>query len=59
MLGIAVDGGVDLSTVTCVAEAGANIMVAGSALFKSETMAQDLRQMREKARAVFGKDVAG
>lgn len=59
MLGIAVDGGIDLNTVTRVAEAGANIMVAGSALFKSKTMAQDLRQMREKARAVFGKDVAG
>ena len=58
-LGIAVDGGIDLSTVTCVAKAGANIMVAGSALFKSATMAQDLRQMRAKARAVFGKDVAG
>lgn len=59
MLGIAVDGGIDLSTVTRVAEAGANIMVAGSALFKSKNMAQDLRQMREKARAVFGQDVAG
>ena len=58
-LGITVDGGIDLNTVTRVAEAGANIMVAGSALFKSETMAQDLRQMREKARAVFCKDVAG
>jgi len=59
MLDITVDGGIDLNTVTRVAEAGANIMVSGSALFKSKTMAQDLRQMREKARAVFGKDVAG
>src|ERR1035437_4703875 len=59
ILGITVDGGIDLNTVTRVAEVGANIMVAGSALFKSKTMAQDLRQMREKARAVFGKDVAG
>ncbi|MCX6993371.1 MAG: ribulose-phosphate 3-epimerase [Kiritimatiellaeota bacterium] len=59
ILGITVDGGIDLSTVTCVAKAGANIMVAGNALFKSKTMAQDLRQMREKARAVFGKDAAG
>jgi ribulose-phosphate 3-epimerase len=54
IMGIAVDGGIDLDTVARVAEAGANIMVAGSALFKSKTMAQDLRQMREKARAVFG-----
>lgn len=59
MLDITVDGGIDLNTVTRVAAAGANIMVAGSALFKSKTMAQDLRQMREKASAVFGKDVAG
>ena len=58
-LGVTVDGGIDLNTVTRVAEAGANIMVVGSALFKSKTMAQDLRQMREKARAVFGKNVAG
>ncbi|MDD5677185.1 MAG: ribulose-phosphate 3-epimerase [Kiritimatiellae bacterium] len=59
ILGITVDGGIDLNTVTRVAEAGANIMVAGSALFKSKTMAQDLRQMREKARAAFGKGLAG
>jgi len=59
ILGITVDGGIDLNTVTRAAEAGANIMVAGSALFKSKTMAQDLRQMREKARAVFGKNAAG
>ena len=59
MLGIAVDGGIDLNTVTRVAAAGANIMVAGNALFTSKTMAQDLRQMREKARAVFGQDVTG
>lgn len=59
MLGITVDGGIDLNTVTRVAAAGANIMVAGNALFTSKTMAQDLRQMRQKARAVFGQDVAG
>jgi ribulose-phosphate 3-epimerase len=53
--GIAVDGGIDLHTVVRVAEAGANIMVAGSALFNSVDMAQDLRQMRAKAGAVFGK----
>jgi len=58
MLGITVDGGIDLNTVTRVAKAGANIMVAGNALFTSKTMAEDLRQMREKARAVFGQDVA-
>ncbi|MFA5042497.1 MAG: ribulose-phosphate 3-epimerase [Kiritimatiellia bacterium] len=59
MADITVDGGIDLDTVTRVAEAGANIMVAGSALFRSKTMAQDLRQMREKARAVFGNDATG
>ncbi len=55
-LDIIVDGGVDLNTVKCVAEAGANIMVAGSALYKSKNMAQDLRQMRKIARGVFGKN---
>lgn len=58
VLGITVDGGIDLNTVTQAAAAGANIMVSGNALFKSKTMAQDLRQMREKARAVFDKDIS-
>lgn len=57
--GIVVDGGIDLSTVTRVAAAGANIMVAGNALFTAKNMAHDLRQMRDKARAVFGQDLAG
>jgi len=55
-LSITVDGGIDLNTVTRAAAAGANIMVAGNALFASKTMAQDLRQMREKARAAFDQD---
>lgn len=56
---ITVDGGIDLSTVASVASAGANIMVAGSALFNSKDMALDLRQMRDKAGAVFCRDVTG
>lgn len=54
---ISVDGGIDLSNIASVAAAGANSMVAGSSLYKSKNMAQDLRQMREKARAVFGKNL--
>ena len=57
-LDITVDGGIDLHTVKLAAEAGANIMVAGSSLYKSKNMAQDLRQMRAIAHEVFGKNVA-
>jgi ribulose-phosphate 3-epimerase len=48
-INIAVDGGIDLKTVVLVAEAGANSIVAGSALYKAKDMSADLRLMREKA----------
>lgn len=50
---IAVDGGIDLKTVTLVAAAGANAIVAGSSLFRAKDMAADLRLMREKAEAAL------
>ena len=42
-----VDGGVDLNTaVTCV-KAGANVLVAGSSVYKAEVPAQCIKQMRK------------
>ena len=49
IINIAVDGGIDLKTVVLVAAAGANSIVAGSALYKAKDMSADLRLMREKA----------
>ncbi|MDO9542105.1 MAG: ribulose-phosphate 3-epimerase, partial [Kiritimatiellia bacterium] len=49
LIDIAVDGGIDLKTVTSVAAAGANAIIAGNSLFKAKDMASDLRLMREKA----------
>lgn len=47
---IAVDGGIDLNTVSNVAAAGANALVAGSALFRSKNMAVDIAALRQKAK---------
>ena len=44
---IQVDGGINASTVQKAAEAGANVFVAGSALFKGD-LAGNIRAMREK-----------
>ena len=52
-LRLSVDGGIDLKTVVLVAEAGANVMIAGNSLFNSKTMAQDIVLMREKAEKAF------
>jgi len=46
---ISVDGGVDLETIVKVADAGANLIVAGSSLYKSKTMNADLTALRTKA----------
>lgn len=49
--GIEVDGGISSKTISDVAEAGANIFVAGSAVYNSEDYAatiSDLRSMAEK-----------
>ncbi len=51
---IAVDGGINLETVVAAAGAGANAIVAGSALYKAKDMAADLRLMREKAQKALG-----
>ena len=47
---IEVDGGVDLKTAPLVARAGADILVAGAAVFKSEDPAGAVRAIAEAAR---------
>ena len=46
-LDIAVDGGINEETAPMVVAAGANVLVAGTALFGSEDMAQAIRRLRQ------------
>lgn len=46
---VQVDGGIDSNTAKIVKEAGANILVSGSFLFKSPDMALVARQMKEES----------
>lgn len=48
---IEVDGGVNAETVKIAAKAGANVFVAGSAVFKSENPAQTIAWLRANAAA--------
>jgi ribulose-phosphate 3-epimerase len=52
-LDIQVDGGISLKTVETAAEAGANVLVAGSAIFGSEDPKQTISLLREKAAKYF------
>lgn len=45
---IAVDGGVNRSTVASVRDAGADVLVSGSAFFKADDPAEEVRMMRGK-----------
>jgi ribulose-phosphate 3-epimerase len=46
-ISIAVDGGINPATIPSVADAGADIAVAGSAIFGEEDRAQAIRRLRE------------
>lgn len=48
-LDIEVDGGIDLSNIYRVTEAGANVIVAGSAIFNAPDTVEIIRSLREKA----------
>ena len=48
-LHIQVDGGISAATIAEVAQAGADVFVAGSAIFKSQDYAQTIAQMRQLA----------
>ncbi|MBQ2861252.1 MAG: ribulose-phosphate 3-epimerase, partial [Oscillospiraceae bacterium] len=46
---IQVDGGIDKNTIKTAADAGANIFVAGSALFKQEDYNKAVAELRSAA----------
>lgn len=49
-LDIQVDGGINLDTVKIAGSAGANVFVAGSAVFKSDNPAKTIQMLKENAR---------
>ncbi len=49
---ISVDGGIDLESATWAAREGANVIVAGTSLFRAADMAADITEMRERVAAV-------
>ncbi len=46
---IQVDGGIDLVNISRVAAAGANVIVAGTTIFRSVDIAKVIKELREKA----------
>jgi ribulose-phosphate 3-epimerase len=48
-----VDGGVNLNNVASVIKAGANVLVAGSAIFGSANIPETIRQMRTASQTVI------
>lgn len=48
---ISVDGGIDPKTVSDASRAGANVLVAGSAVFRAENPTQAVRDLRSRALA--------
>ncbi|HBI93788.1 MAG TPA: ribulose-phosphate 3-epimerase, partial [Terrisporobacter glycolicus] len=46
---IQVDGGIKPSNINQVVEAGANVIVAGSAIFNSENIEETVKLMRKNA----------
>lgn len=50
---IQVDGGIDAQTAPLVAKAGANILVAGSAIFRHENYAEPISALRKAAEAAL------
>ena len=54
-LAIQVDGGIDRQTIRLAADAGANVFVAGSAVFRSSDPAEEVEALREiAARSMAG-----
>ena len=50
-LDIQVDGGINTQTIKTAGKAGANVFVAGSAVFKSENPADTIKILKENAKA--------
>lgn len=55
-LDIEVDGGIGPDTVQQAAEAGANVLVSGSAIFKSKDMKATIHTLREAVDKVINKE---
>jgi ribulose-phosphate 3-epimerase len=55
-INIVVDGGITKQTSLACAQAGANVLVSGTYLFSAPDMAGAILELREGARAVFGKE---
>jgi ribulose-phosphate 3-epimerase len=51
-LDIEVDGGVKPATVDMAAEAGANLIVSGSGVFKAENMAEAIKVMKQSVQTL-------
>lgn len=51
---ISVDGGITLETAEACAAHGANVLIAGTSLYRSADMSGDLRRMRESCRRAYG-----
>lgn len=56
---LAVDGGVDAATVRAVAEAGAEVIIAGSALYRAPDMAAEIVALRRIVCAAHGCQAPG
>jgi len=48
-----VDGGVNLQNIASIIKAGANVLVAGSAIFGSDNIPETIRQMRTASQTVI------
>ncbi len=53
---IQVDGGIDPQTVSAAAAAGANVLVAGSAVFRASDPAAAIETLQRTAEAAYGSD---
>jgi ribulose-phosphate 3-epimerase len=54
---IEVDGGINPETISRVSSAGANVFVAGSAIFYSDDYEKTIRLMRDRMSVAFGKGI--
>jgi ribulose-phosphate 3-epimerase len=54
-----VDGGIAEDTIVAAAEAGADVFVAGNAVYGAADPAQAVEVLRRKARAAMAGSVAG
>jgi ribulose-phosphate 3-epimerase len=53
-LAIEVDGGINADTIAAAAEAGADVFVAGSAVYHADDPDRAIRELRELARKAYG-----